>query len=165
MPKSVQRYWDSDCFLGWFNAESDKVSRCKGTVEKAHRGEVELVVSAITLVEVIRLKGKLRLKQSSEKKIKEFFENDFILLVNVDRFIAESARQLIWENNLHSKDSIHVATALYKNVSILNTFDGNLLKLDGQLQLNDGSDKLKICKPDIQVTGNLFDEHDEEKEE
>lgn len=165
MPKSVQRYWDSDCFLGWFNAESDKVSRCKGTVEKAHHGKVELVVSAITLVEVIRLKGKPRLKESSEQKIKEFFENDFILLVNVDKFIAESARKLIWDKNLKPKDSIHVATALYKKISILNTFDNDLLKLDGQLELNDRSDKLKICEPDIQVTGNLFDKHDEEKEE
>lgn len=130
MPKPIQRYWDSDCFLGWFNAEPEKVSRCKGTVEKAHRGEIELVVSAITLVEVIRLKGKPRLKKASEQKIREFFENDFILLVNVDKFIAESARQLIWEKNLKPKDSIHAATALYKNVSILNTFDDDLLKLD-----------------------------------
>jgi len=52
-----------------------------------------------------------------------------------------------------------------KKISILNTFDNDLLKLDGQLELNDRSDKLKICEPDIQVTGNLFDKHDEEKEE
>ena len=70
MAKPIQRYWDSDCFLGWFNAESDKVPLCKGIVEKAHRGEIELVVSAITLVEVIKLRGKPRLKKSAEKKSK-----------------------------------------------------------------------------------------------
>ena len=158
MAKPIQRYWDSDCFLGWFNDEPDKVPLCKGIVERAHKREIELVVSAITLVEVIKLKGKPRLKESAEKTIKDFFENDFILLVNVDRHISEFARQLIWDHSaLNPKDAIHVATAILKNVSTLNTFDNYLIKLSERFELANNKEKLKICKPDIQTTGDLFE--------
>jgi predicted nucleic acid-binding protein len=118
----------------------------------AEDGELELVTSALTLTEVIKLKGKPELKQDCEKKIAEFFQNDYIILRNVDRFIALSAQRLVWENNLAPKDSIHVATALRWKIPVLDTFDDGLIALNGKLPIESGnpaSPLLQITTPHV----------------
>ncbi|MHA1343770.1 MAG: type II toxin-antitoxin system VapC family toxin [Promethearchaeota archaeon] len=158
MSEILIRYWDSDCFLGWFNKEKDKIDLCRGTLTKAQNGELNIVTSALTLTEVIKIKGKQRLPKEKEQTIIEFFENDFILIRNVDRFIAEFARNLIWTYSmLNPKDSIHIATAVLHNIHILNTFDKELLELNEIIELNDKSGKLKIINPDIAHQGDIFE--------
>lgn len=143
----IKRYWDSDCFLGWFKKnEPDKAADCQGVVQAAELGEAKIVTSALTLTEVIKLKNHPSLKAEDEAIIKKFFENDFIIIRNVDRFVAEHARELIWKYpHLKPKDSIHVATAIDSEVDVLDTFDGDLLRLDGKI----GNPGLKITKPDM----------------
>lgn len=138
------RYWDAVTFLGWFNEEPDKVKLCSGIVDLAENGQVKIVTSAITLTEVIKLKGRPRLTKEKEDIIKRFFEQPYISIRNVDRLIAELARSLIWQYpSLNPKDSIHVATAMKYKILVLDTFDEDLIKLDGQL----GSPPLKIGHP------------------
>jgi len=48
-----RRYWDSNAFLGWLNAERDKVGKCEGVLRAAEEGTIEIVTSAIALTEVI----------------------------------------------------------------------------------------------------------------
>lgn len=150
MPKKKERiYWDSDCFLGFFNNEDDKIERCKYVVDRAHNGEIEIVYSVITLTEVIKMKGKSRIKEEQEETIKDFFDNDFLIPANVDEWIGTLARNLIWEKNTEPKDSIHVATAIYRNISTMNTFDKVLIKKMGtNLKLRNG-DLLKISLPEL----------------
>ncbi len=139
-------YWDSNCFLGLLNNEKDKIKCCQGVMKKAEAGELLIVTSALTLIEVIRMKGKPRLTSAVEKTIRGFFENSFIYIQNVDRDVGLKARELMWRHNdLLPKDSIHVATAILRRVPKLHTFDGDLLSLDGKY----GNPKLSICKPDI----------------
>ena len=45
-----KRYWDSDCFLAWLNAETDKADKCKGVLQAAEKGKIEIVISAFTIV-------------------------------------------------------------------------------------------------------------------
>jgi len=152
------RYWDSDCFLGWFNAEPDKIDDCRGVLTKAQNGELTIVTSALTLTEVIRIKGKTRLPREKEDTIVEFFENDFMVIRNVDRFVAEFARDLVWTySKLMPKDSIHVATAVLNDIQILNTFDDVLLGLDEYIDLNNKPGKLSIKKPDIAHQTDIFE--------
>lgn len=140
------RYLDSDVFLGLFNEEPDKVEMCKGVLQAAERGDLRVVVSALTLTEVVRIKGHHQLPRENEEKIRTFFEAPYIYMIDVTRPIAEFARQLVWEHNVQPKDAIHIATALQTDgVEILHTFDQDLLKLDGQL----GNPPLRICKPDL----------------
>ncbi|MBN1763958.1 MAG: PIN domain-containing protein [Sedimentisphaerales bacterium] len=146
MAKKRIIYWDSDCFLGLLNKEVDKIEKCKGTIQAAENNTLIIVISAITIAEVIRLKKKPHLTQASEKTISDFFKNDFISVINVDRRIASKARQLMWKYSaLQPKDSIHVATAILQKIDTLNTFDEGLIKLDNQL----GNPALHICYPDI----------------
>jgi len=141
-------YWDSCTFLGWFNdkEEPENTKKCLGTIKAAEREEIIIVTSAITLIEVIKIKGKNQLSQENEKIIKDFFENNFIKVVNVERFVAEDARYLIWKYpHLNPKDSIHLATTLRHNVPLLNSFDDHLLKLNGKIE------GIKITEPNIDL--------------
>jgi predicted nucleic acid-binding protein len=148
------RYWDANAFLGWLNDEPDKVDECESVLAAAEAGKAQIVTSALTLTEVIKMKGKPRLTKDSEEKIKAFFENDFIVVRDVDRFIAEKARDLIWNySGLHPKDAIHVATAVMLKMNVLDTFDGPLIKLSGKI----GSPKLTIARPHMPYQADMYE--------
>ena len=140
-------YCDANIFLGWFNNEEDEVEACRGLVDASEKGEVRIITSALTLTEVIKIKGQQPLPQSKEETIKGVFEQEFVSIVNVDRRTAEFARDLIWRYpHLNPKDSLHAATALItEGVDVLYTFDEDLLRLNGQL----GESPLRISTPDI----------------
>jgi len=158
MAKIDRVYWDSDCFLGYLKGEQDKIATCRGTADKAQQGDLIIITSAITLIEVVRLqKQPVQLSAKDAKKITQFFRNPYIYIHTVDGLVAELARQLIWDHNLQQRDSIHIATALLRTIPKLHTFDERLLKLDGKL----GNPKLRICKPDIpgqMDLGTLYEE-------
>ena len=157
-----QIYWDSDCFLGIFNNESDKVAKCKGTIEQAENGHLKINTSALTLTEVIKLKGKPRLSRDKEQMIIDFFKHECIIIHNVDRRTAEYARRLMWRySSLKPKDSIHVATAVIRKIPTLHTFDQDLLALDSKL----GTIKLRICQSDIAYQMELEQLYEEKKDE
>lgn len=148
------RYWDANAFLGWLNDEQDKAHECESVLAAAEAGKVQIVTSALTLTEVIKLKGKPRLTKDKEDTIKAFFENDFIIVRDVDRFIAEKARDLIWSfSGLHPKDAIHVATAVMLKMNVLDTFDGPLIKLSGKI----GSPKLTIARPHVPYQPDMYE--------
>lgn len=147
MTKGVpRRYWDSCAFLGILLGEEDKVPLCTPVLEAAEAGDLTVVTSAITLAEVIKTKGQSRIKDDGEKKVREFFQHRWIVVVECDRRTAEFARQLMWEHEaLDHKDAIHVATALQAQVMQLDTFDEPLIKLSGQL----GNPALVIGRPNL----------------
>lgn len=143
------RYWDSCCFIGLLKAEEDKVDKCKDAAQLAQRGELTIVTSALTLTEVLRLKGKDPIPPEDARTVRDFFRNRWIVVYDVDRIVAESAQDLVWNHGVKPKDAIHLATALAttKAVAIeqLDTFDGPLIALSGQL----GDPPLKIGEPDL----------------
>jgi len=108
---------------------------------------LKINTSAITLTEVIKLKGQPRLPKQKERMIVDFFKHEYIIVHNVDRRVAEYARYLIWKHPaVWPKDSIHLATAILRKIPKMHTFDGDLQKLDNKY----GSPKLRICTPDIE---------------
>ena len=144
------RYWDSDCFLGWLAEEEDKVDECRAVLQEAGAGRIQLITSALTLAEVIKLKkGRAPIPATDAQKVKAFFKQDYIAVRGVDRYLAEEARQLVWDNTaLDPKDAIHVATAIRLRVAVLNTFDGPLIGLSGNL----GDPPLSIERPRVMQT-------------
>ena len=131
---------------GFLKRENDKISLCKGTTAKAQKGELIIVTSAITLIEVVKLDRQLRLAAKDEKTIRNFFKNPYIHIHNVDSEIGMIARDLIWKHSLSQRDSIHVATALKLKLDKMHTFDTQLHGLSSRY----GNPKLQICKPDIE---------------
>jgi predicted nucleic acid-binding protein len=129
-----RRYWDSDCFLGWLQAEPDKEEECGQVLQAAEEGKVLIVTSALTIAEVLNLRGHPKLPTASREQTKAFFRNDYILVRNITRRVAEAARDYVWDHGIKPKDALHVATALDAGLSLFNTFDGELIAKSGRLE-------------------------------
>ena len=151
MEKKDRRYWDSNCFLGLLQSEPDKVEQCKSVFEEAEKGSVLIVTSALTLAEVVKLRGQEAIPANRQRIIVEFFKNEYIVVVNVTRFIAERARELVWINGIDPKDAIHVAIALDVKLLLFNTFDEGLLAKTKTV----GDPPLRIEKPSFPNQMNL----------
>ncbi|MBD1939732.1 type II toxin-antitoxin system VapC family toxin [Microcoleus sp. FACHB-68] len=148
-------YWDSCTFLALLKNEADKIDECRSVIKAAEAGKVIIVTSTLTFIEVVRLeKRKPKLPKEHEEKIRAFFKHEWIYICELDRKIAELARELMWQyESLRPKDSTHVATAIYYNVDVLDTFDEGLIKLSGQI----GEHPLIIQKPFLPTQLDLFD--------
>ena len=150
------RYWDSNAFLGWLAEESDKVDYCRPVIEAAEAGKVRILTSALTIPEVLWIKGQGRISADSATKVEAFFRHEWIVIRELDRFIAEDARALVWSHNVKPKDAVHLATALKRDVPIeqLDTFDGPLIRFSGKLD----EPPLIIGKPNMGSTLPLFED-------
>ncbi len=159
-----RRYWDSSTFLAWLLPEPEREDECYSVLKAAEHGDLQIVTLALTLTEVIKLKGAPELRREHESKVAKFFQNEYIVLRNVDRFVALAARRLVWEQGLMPRDSIHVATALHWKITVFDTYDDGLLKLNGKLAMSEGnpnSPKLEITTPHQPMQLPLIAEEDE----
>ena len=138
-----RRYWDSDCFLGWLQAEKDKEADCREVLQAAEEGNVLIVTSALTIAEVLYLKGTPKIPRGKRQQVEAFFRSEYILVTNITRRIAESARELVWDNGIKPKDALHIATAIDAKLGLFNTFDKKLHGKSGQL----GDPRLIIVAP------------------
>lgn len=121
----------------------DRYALARSVIDRAERGAVEIVTSGLCLVEVNRDSP-----TTSRDQLVAYFENEYIILVPVDKLVGERARSLMFDRHpqLKPPDATHLATALIANADEFHTFDARLLEFDGQLTKRDGS-LLRICKP------------------
>ena len=148
------RYWDSDCFLALLKKERGRIPACRSVIKRAAGREFLIVTSALTLAEVLNLKGRPPLPSNIRDEVTNFFKNDFIYVHNVTRRLAEDARNLVWDAQVDPKDAIHAATAIQSSVPLLNTYDGKLLARNGVI----GAPGLEIVEPEMNPAPDLFDE-------
>lgn len=146
--------WDACAWIALIGKEKiveagvDRFTRCNSVLEQAKKGKIEVVTSALSLAEVCKEKD---VRASDPANLAAFFEQDYILLVNIDRRVGSRARELMMSGlpGLKPADACHVATAaMTPDVKALHSFDGNLLKLNGKIFKPDGS-PLTICFPDV----------------
>jgi len=106
-------YWDSCNFISLISEdEVERADICQRILEDAEGGAADIVTSALTIAEVIKPKGSPTFTAEKEQKIGEFFLHEYILIYDVTREIAESARKLSRQHGLGPRDAIHLATAL-----------------------------------------------------
>lgn len=149
-------YWDACTWIALIQKEKirdengvlveDRETMCKSVTHAAESGAVEIVTSTLSLTEVCRID---EIKNAEEDVIANFFENEWILLANVDRAVGERGRELMRAgySKLKPPDAIHLATAALANTDEMHTFDDRLLRLDKRVAKANG-DPLPICKPD-----------------
>jgi predicted nucleic acid-binding protein len=135
------QYWDSVVFISLLQRTAGRYEVLDTIVAAAVRAEIGIVTSAFTMAEVVKLTGLPLLEPQIEKLIVDFFENDYIVIRNVDRFVSERSRPLIRDLNIKPPDAIHLATALLSKVAVLYTYDHDLLRWNGQV------DGLRIEQP------------------
>lgn len=145
-------YWDACVFIDALQKTKGRIDDIGKVIKFAEQGNVKIITSAVTLVEVCKLKKGAPVSPEDEQHIQEFFMHEYFMVRSVDSILATNARKIAQEFNLKACDAIHVATALaYKAVS-LHTYDGNhLLPLNGKI----GDPALDIENPCI--PGEKFD--------
>jgi len=144
-------YWDSDCFLGFFQAEPEKVGKCGAVIDRAELGDVLIVTSALTIAEVLWMRNAPKLRKEKADVLRRFFRRSIMRVHNVTRKIAEDAQDLVWDHSIKPKDALHVATALHLRVDALETFDERLLSKSGTV----GSPLLLIREPQDHAQGSM----------
>jgi predicted nucleic acid-binding protein len=148
-------YWDASVWIALIQQErirdaggkliEDRYALCRNVILAAEKGQIEIATSTLSFAEVCKHPD---IKNGNEDKIAAFFENDYILPVNLDRSVGETARHMMMSGTaLKPPDACHVATAAIANAEEMHTFDRGMLNLDGKVDKSDGT-KLKICKPD-----------------
>ena len=158
MATSLKRvYWDACAWIALIQKEKirdargvvieDRETMCKTVISAAKAAKCEIVTSALSFVEVCKSP---EVRTEGEDKIAAFFEHEFIIVANLDRYAGERGRELMLMGyaGLKPPDASHVATAAISNADEMHTFDKKLLDLDGMVTKADGT-KLKICKPDV----------------
>lgn len=156
MAASPERvYWDSCCWIALILSEraprpdgtvENRGALCRNVIANAEKGGVEIFTSALSLIEVN--KGQDHGAGPTTDRIKDFFENDYIVVVNLDRQVGELGRELMQKGDSKLKPAYasHLAAAAIASVNEMRTFDDKLLALDGKIDRADGT-KLRICKP------------------
>lgn len=143
MPNNTLVYWDSMVFIYRIQRHPAWVADLELFTEAAERGEIRIVTSAWTMAEVVKTEAAL-LSLEQEQMIVAFFENDYVVVRNVDRFVAELARNIVRDHNVPPRDAIHVATAILADVGVMYTNDlEHLLPKNGQI----GNPPLRIEEP------------------
>jgi len=159
MTKAPQRiYWDACTWIAYIQKEmpgprstvtDPRFTMCKQTLVRATAGEIEIVTSAATLAEVCRT-GK---SHSPVANLPAFFDQPYILIVNVDKRVGSRAQSLQLAGvgpAIKPFDALHVASALIAKVDFFHTFDDGLLRLSETLNCDDGR-PLKIVKPTEEI--------------
>ncbi|MGI8858343.1 MAG: type II toxin-antitoxin system VapC family toxin [Thermomicrobiales bacterium] len=151
MPSLERRYFDSCIFIYVITNHPQHGSMCTEAIRAAEQGQFKLVTSMLTMIEVIKERsGPHTPSEATQKKIADFFEHDYVLMVQASRQIMLDARQLCWKYggiNLKGNDAVHLATALYAKCSVLYTYDDTLLKTK--------EPGLSVERPQIQVQAHI----------
>lgn len=134
------RYWDSSTFIAFFREEEGRVDLCQAVIDAAIAGNVRIITSTLAFSEVVHIRHRERLTEDMEEELRDFFEYDFIVPVVLDRSVSEYARELMWRHrHLRAYDANHLSSAYHAGVNIIDSFDDDFLRLDGQFRGMDGS--------------------------
>lgn len=145
MSKRPVHYWDSACCISFLRGDADRLEQCQSTLQAAEEGNIEIVISSLTIAEVLHVRGHdPQLPPGMRKEVRRFFQQSMFLIVNVDRRIAEHAQDIFYDHGVKPKDAIHVAAALFAVADRLDTFDVGLQKRSGLI----GSPALIIGAPE-----------------
>ncbi len=162
MAKCPVIYWDACAWLGLLNKESAKHRELNIVWERGRRGEVRILTSALSMVEVFKKRceglDSKPFTDEVEAEIAALFQEDHVDRVQLEPNVATRARQLLREHPELKKapDAIHLATALWWNCDEMQTYDQeNLIALDGKT-VRRGGGALTICTPDASTDGPLF---------
>ena len=140
-----RRLWDSSVIIGYLAGQDDLAEACTNIIDGAERGELDIVVSTIAMIEVAYLRGFD--DEDSEMKIRELFSRDYIIPVALDTRVSAIARGLVRKYRegpkINPPDAGHLATAMQWQVPLLETTDPDLLRLDGR----EGDPKIIIREP------------------
>lgn len=133
-----RRYWDADCFISHLAKHPDRIAQTGAVMAAAEGGELQIVTSTYTLVEVLKHASGKHPTPDQAAVIEDFFQKSFIIPVQLTRKVAEEARGLYWFEGMDQADAVHAASALAAarskhGLEQMDTFDTGLHMKSGEL--------------------------------
>ena len=135
-PKRV--YWDTDVTQSWIDKIPERVALLRDMLAASANPNVgfEIVTSQLTIAEVAYSeaeKVQLATAADANEHITAFWESSVVKLIEVHMDIAMEARLLLrhargkgW--SLRSVDALHLASAKWKKVDAVHSYDKRLYK-------------------------------------
>jgi predicted nucleic acid-binding protein len=152
--RPTPRYWDAGVFLAWLKEEKWRLDEVNAVLKAAEAGHILLVTSSVSLVEVVKLDAKqavIEIPAADCAKIEGFFRRSYISVRLLDPPTSAMARQYIWDYGLTTRDAMHLATAVSLHLTQLDTYDQDLLDLNGKVP------GINISHPNVPVQFEMTD--------
>lgn len=147
--KRPRFYLDSCVFIDFLQKTPNRIKECSAIFDAAKAQTIDIVTSTVAIAEVVKVPD-----GEDAQLIEEFFDNDFIVLRQVDRRTGLEARRLGAANSgIKPMDAIHLVTAIAIGATTFYTYDEKLLSKNGKI----GPAWFKIVKPPIPQQ-DLFDD-------
>ena len=131
-----QPYCDSSVFIAFFKGieidaktNIDRAPIAKHVFADAEDGKYQIVTSTLTIAEVHKKRGWQALTQDQSADILDYFENDFIMFVEIDRALAEQAHRIAQQHGARPNDAIHIAAAIRAKCDVLLVWDDRFEKI------------------------------------
>jgi len=131
-PAFKRPYLDANVYIAAISgpqaADPAKVQLAAEILQLAEQGMFQVFASTFIEAEVIKPAGSaVPLTQTQEGTIEAYFNRDCFVWIEVDRPIAQKARQIARDHSgFRPPDAVHVASALRANCDQLLTWDENL---------------------------------------
>ena len=120
-------YFHSDLFVAWMqteadiNAGGDRSEIVDHIYRLARRGQFQIYTSSLTLAEVQR---------DNDDYLLTFLENEFFVIVDLDRTVGEEANRLCRQYNISPSEAVHLASADRAGCDVLLTWNAKLLEIE-----------------------------------
>jgi predicted nucleic acid-binding protein len=134
-------YWDSCVFVSYIEETPSRIGTLDAIVEEARQEHILILTSALSITEVAYA-AQERTSGGPDPvalaMINDLWNDPTVVLVlEFNRVIAEQARDLVRrglfeKRSLKASDAVHLATAVNRGVSDFHTYDGDILKWDGE---------------------------------
>lgn len=137
MPRPPRIYWDACVFLSYVNEYEDRVRDIEDLLAEARRGDIEIITSTASIVEVAvgaSEQQQATLSEETEARINKLWEPAApVKMVEFHTLIAEAAQRLMRSGipegwSLKPMDAVHLSTARRMGVDAFHTYDGPLKK-------------------------------------
>lgn len=133
--RRLRIYWDASVWVAWDNDEFNVKDLCTEILKEAEKGNIEIVVSALTYSEFCP-------SDENTKLLDDYLKRSSFIFVNINRVIASNARQLVKKyQGLRGPDAVHIACAIYAKVDMVFSFDKHHLRKDNPIS------EIKVCEP------------------
>jgi len=122
---------DSAIFIYWIEENPDYLSQVEPLFRAIDRGEIEVVTSAITLLEVLVVPyraGKVALAERYEQLLTRAAH---LRVVDIDRQQLRAAAQLRAVHGVRTPDALQLAAGLAKGATTMITNDRRLPEIPG----------------------------------
>ena len=147
MPKRF--YWDSCVFIDRIARKASVIAELEQITDAAAKGDVVIIASTLCIAECFKIKESGDSLAVQRQLINDFFDNQWIELVQINSIIAEDAQEISRIHNIKPPDAIHIATAIrampIKCTRTTTASDILHLNSDGKI----GNPPLEIVKPKL----------------